>query len=275
MSLRINTNVTSLAVQNAMTRNDRATERSQKNLASGSRLADPSADVAGAAIANQMQSEIKGMDAARMNAEQATSFTAVAEGSLAEQATLITRMRELAVQAASDNFSSTERGMMNKEYTELRSEIDRIAKTTRFGSQNLLDGSVKEFDFQVGTKSGVDSRINYKSDSNTTADGLSIDGLSVEDKSEARDSMDQLDKAMGQIAQQRARYGAVQSRLESAQNNLGVQIENLSSARSRLADADLAKEVSDARRGQILQQYQVAMLQQANEAPGIALRLIG
>jgi flagellin len=264
-----------MAVQNAMNQSQRTTDRAMKNLSTGSRLADPAADVAGSAISSQMQAEIRSMQAAKMNAEQATSVVSVAEGSLSEQNNILTRLRELSVQAASDTYSTTERNLMQKEASELSLEFDRIAKITRFGSQNLLDGSVSKFDFQVGTRSGAESRISYTSDSNTTASNLDIDGFSVADKSDALDSITKVDKAMTVIAQSRAKFGATMTRLESAQNNLGTQIENLSSAKSRISDADLAKEVSDVRKGQILQQYQSSMLNEANNQGAMALKLIG
>ncbi len=273
--MRINTNVASLAVQNAMNKSNKVSDRAMKNLATGSRLTEASADVAGTAIATQMQSEIRSMGIAKMNAEQATSFVSVAEGALSEQSNILTRMRELAVQSASDTYSSAERDLMQREATELSQEFDRIAKTTRYGARGLLDGTNSSFDFQVGTSAGSDSRINYKSDSNTTASNLDVDGISVADKSDALSSIKTIDSALASVSQARASYGAVQSRLDSAQANLGTQIENLSAARSKIADADLTKEVSDVRRGQILQQYQSTMLQEANNQAALSLKLIG
>lgn len=275
MSLRINTNLASLAVQNAMNQSQKATDRSMKNLSTGSRLSDPSADVAGAAISSQMNAEIRSMGAAKMNADQATSFVSVAEGSMNEQSNILMRLRELSVQAASDNYSANERSLMQKETGELTSEFDRIAKTTKYGSQSLLDGSIAKFDFQVGTTAGAESRISYNSDTNTTASNLDVDGISVSEKGDALSSLGKIDKAMQSISQNRARFGAMQSRLDVAQNNLGTQIENLSQAKSKIADADLGKEVSDVRRGQVLQQYQAAMLQEANGMGTLALKLIG
>lgn len=275
MSMRINTNVASLAVQNAMNRSNKVSDRAMKNLATGSRLSEASADVAGSAIANQMQSEIRSMGVAKMNAEQATSFVSVAEGSLSEQSNILTRLRELAVQSASDTYSSNERELMQSEAKELSAEFDRIAKTTRYGTRNLLDGSSNNFDFQVGTSAGAESRINYKSNANTTAGNLDVDGISVADKSDALSSIQTIDEALSSVTQTRASFGAMQSRLDSAQTNLGAQIENLSAARSKIADADLSKEVSDVRRGQILQQYQSSMLQEANNQAALSLKLIG
>lgn len=273
--MRINTNVASLAVQNAMSKSTRVSDRAMKNLATGSRLSEASADVAGTAIASQMQAEIRGMNVAKMNAEQATSFVSVAEGSLSEQSNILTRLRELAVQSASDTYSSVERDLMQREATELSEEFDRIAKTTKYGSRSLLDGTSTDFDFQVGTSAAAESRINYKSDANTTASNLDVDGISVAEKSDALSSIRTLDTALASVAQARASFGAMQSRLDSAQTNLGTQIENLSSARSKIADADLTKEVSDVRRGQILQQYQSSMLQEANNQMALSLKLIG
>lgn len=275
MSMRINTNVASLAVQNAMSQSNKVSDRAMKNLATGSRLSEASADVAGSAIATQMNAEIRGMGAAKMNAEQAISFVSVAEGGLNEQSNILTRLRELAVQAASDTYSSNERRLMQSEATELSKEFDRIAKTTRYGNRNLLDGSNNDFDFQVGTTAAESSRINYSSSANTTGGNLDVSGLSVSDKSDAREAITTVDEALNSVSQARASFGAMQSRLDSAQSNLGTQIENVSAARSKIADADLPKEVSDVRRGQILQQYQSAMLQEANNQAGMALKLIG
>lgn len=275
MSLRVSTNMPSISIQNAMNISQRSTDRAVKNVATGSRLSDPSTDVSGAAIAAQMKAELGSMNAAKRNTQDAVSFVNVAESGLSEQSNILMRMRELSIQSASDNYSKTEREMMQQEFSEIRNELDRIAKTTNYNSVSLLDGSVNNFDFQVGTKGDANSRISFKSESNTTAGNLDIDGAKVDNKSDAVDSLRSIDKAMATIANQRSRFGAVQTRLESADNNLGAQIENLSSARSRINDADLAKEVSDVRRGQILQQYQTSMLALANEQGSLALKLIG
>lgn len=275
MSIRINTNVTSLALQNAMASNERATTRTMKNLATGSRLSDPSADAAGTAINDQMNAEIRSMGAAKSNAQAGQSFVAVAESSMSEQSNILTRMRELSIQSASDSYSGVERGLMQKEGSELVQELDRIARTTTFGSQGLLDGTSARFDFQVGTKAGATSRITFDSNANTTSSNLNLDSYNIAEKNDARDSLETIDKAMGTIAQTRAKLGATQSRLESAENTLSGGIEKLSEARSKIGDADIAKESSDLRREQIIQQYQTAMLAQSNDQAGVALKLIG
>ncbi|MFZ3231305.1 MAG: flagellin [Pseudobdellovibrio sp.] len=275
MSLRINTNVSSLAIQHAMTLSQRVTDQAINNIATGSRLSNPASDVAGTAIAEQMKSEITSLGAAKSNASSAVGIVSVAEGSLSEQSSILTRMRELAVQSASDTYSDKERSMMQKEFVEIRDESDRIAQSTKYGTQNLLDGSINKFEFQVGSTAGAESRISYNSESNTTSDNLGISSSDVSSKGDARDSLSDIDQGLEKIAMQRASFGATQSRLESVDSSLGSRIEGLSNARSKVADSDLAKEISDLRRGQILQQYQASMLQQVNDQAGLALKLVG
>ncbi|MBC7464376.1 MAG: flagellin FliC [Bdellovibrio sp.] len=275
MSLRINTNVSSLGVQRALSQNQKATERTTLNVATGSRVSDPSADVAATAINAQMTTQLASLGAAKQNADSATDISAIAEGSLSEQSNILNRMRELAVQSASDTFTDTERAMMQKEFSQISEESDRIAKTTKYGDKNLLDGSSNKFEFQVGTTAGAESRISTTVNANTTSDELNTDSASVSSKSVARSAITTIDKGLESVNLQRASFAATQSRLESAGNSLGANIENLSKAKSHVADADLAKEISDLRREQVLQHYQVTILQQVNDQPNLALRLIG
>ncbi|MCM2354867.1 MAG: flagellin FliC [Pseudobdellovibrio sp.] len=275
MSLRINTNVAAFGVQTAMAKTERELENSMKSLSSGNRFSQISTDPADKAISEDLKSDIAGMDVARRNAEQAGSFAAVAEGGMAEQTNLIVRMRELAVQAASDTYSDTERSFMQTEFEKLQQEVDRIAMTSAFGSRKLLDGTSQDIDIQVGTNGDVNSRITFNADTDTTLTGLGISGATVTEKSDARDALEALDEGLNRISMQRSKYGALQSRLESTSNFLAASIESVSGANSKLADTDLAKEVSNLRKNQVLQQYQSALLNTANEQAGIALRLIG
>ncbi len=274
MSLRINTNVASIGVQSAMAKSERQIENSMKSLSSGSRFAELSTDPASKSISEGLKSDISGMQVARRNAEQAGSFASIAEGGMAEQSNLIIRMRELAVQAASDTYSDNERAFMQNEFEKLSEEVDRIAQTSSFGSRKLLDGTSTDIDIQVGTKGDANSRITFNAETDTTLGGLAISGLTVDDKSAARDSLEALDGGLDKISMQRSKYGALQSRLESVQSFLSASIENVSGANSKIADTDVAKEVSDLRKNQILQQYQVSLLQSANEQMNNALRLI-
>lgn len=272
--LRVSAMSASLMAQRYLGTTQRSTEKAMKDLASGTRFSTPGSDAAGAAIAEQLQGQVRGQKAALNNADNATSFIQVAEGALNEQNNILIRLRELAVQAASDTYSNQEREYLNSEYTQLSQELDRIAKTTTFGSTALLNGRSRDYEFQVGTSAGEDSIIRYTSDTNTTASELGIGNGSVETKGEARSNLKDLDEAMAKVASARAKYGAIQSRLDSAANNLAVGVENITAAHSRMADTDVAQAISEVRRGQILQQYQASVLAQANSSNEILLRLI-
>ena len=274
MSLRIMTNVPSLMAQHQMTRTQRQLDGALSELASGSRFSAPNADNASHAIAEGLRAQQTGLQAAQRNSEDAISFVQTAEGSLNEQNNILIRQRELAVQAASDTFSDTERGFLNKEFTQLGQEFDRIAQSTYFGSTPLLNGKKETFDFQVGTSGKEESRIRFENSADTTASNMGVSGLDISDHSDARDALESIDDAIQKINGVRATFGSVQSRLEAANSFLGTHVEAISQAYSQLADTDVADAVTRARRGQILQQYQAAALQQANETPALALKLV-
>lgn len=274
VALRINTNVASLAAQRNLSQSQRNLDTTMKQLATGSRFADPTAGAGDFAIAEHLRGQIQGQRAARNNADNAVSFMQVAEGGLNEQNNILIRLRELAVQAASDTFSDVERGMMDLEFQQLSQELDRIAQTTRFGSTSLLSGSSSNFEFQVGTHSGSENIIAFKSDANTTASKLGISGAGVSDKDDALDSLDSIDEALTSVAEVRAKFGAAQARFESAVNNADVAVENLEAAHSRIADTDFAQAASEMFKEQALTQYQISILSQANQYPQSVLRLL-
>lgn len=274
MGLRINTNVAAIAAQRALSSSQKATQAALKVLGTGDRFADPKESSADMAISSHLKGQIKGLEAGQRNAEFADSFVQVAQGSLNEQNNILIRMRELAIQASSDTFSETEREFSDLEFQALSSEFDRIAKTARFGTNKLLDGTEREYEFQVGAYKGEENVVTYSSDTNTTASALNIDSLSVQEKSDALDSLETIDSALSDISRARARFGAVQSRLNSVINNASVQVENLSEAHSKMADADVAKAVADLAKQQALQAYQMMALRSANETPVMALKLV-
>lgn len=275
MGLRINTNLASLAAQRQIGLSQRRSEGSMKSLASGNRFDDPNESSADFSIAEHLRGQIAGTKAGRNNAENAQSFIQVAEGGLNEQNNLLIRMRELSVQAASDTFSDVEREMLDTEFQQLKAEVDRIAETTRFGSTKLLAGEEKEYEFQVGAFKGEENVIAYTSETDTTTGTLGVSGLSVDDKSSARDSLEDIDNALVDIAKARSSFGSVASRLDSTISHAGQQIENLSAAHSRLADTNIAEAASNMYKQQALQQYQISVLDQANRFPGSVIRLVG
>ncbi len=274
MGLRISTNVAAIATQRHLAKSERDMENSLKALSSGTRLVTASTDAAGLAISENLKGQVAGLKQAGRNAENAGSLIQVAEGGLNEQNNILIRLRELGIQAASDTVSDTERGFLNEEFTQLSLEFERIAQTTVFGNKKLLTGSDEKFQYQVGPNAGSENIIEYTLDANSTASELEIDGLSIEDKDAARDSLANIDSAVERISAIRANFGAIQSRLNTAKSNINIQVENVSAAQSRLADADIAEESAKLVQSKILQDVGLAALTQATALPARAQRLI-
>ena len=274
MGLRINTNVASIAAQRNLGASQAREQHALQALSSGSRIVHAGDDAAGLAISENLRGQLGGIKAARSNASNATSLIQVAEGGLNEQTNILVRLRELSIQAASDNVSDTEREFLDQEYQQLTQEFDRIAKTTKFGNKNLLDGNGGQFVFHVGAFGGKDNQIKYNLDANSTAGALSVDGLAIKDRDDASDNVDRLDKALVKISSIRANFGAIQSRLQATSSNLDTQYENLAASKSRLSDADVAYESGELTQAQVLQNAGISVLAQANQTPQRAARLL-
>lgn len=274
MGLRVNTNIASIDAQRHLGVQQARTEHALAALASGSRIVRAADDAAGLAISENIRGQLGGMKQARNNAYNAVSLVQVGEGGLNEVSNIMIRLRELGVQAASDNISDVERGFLNTEAQQLLQEADRIAKTTRFGTKQLLDGSGEQLEFHVGAFAGPENVIKYNLNADARTETLGVDGLSITNKDEARDSLAKIDQSIQKISKLRADFGAVQSRLQATVSNLDIQNENLSAANSRLRDADVAHESAELAQGQILQQAAVATLAQANQSNSSVLKLI-
>ena len=274
MGLRISTNLAALAATRGLTQSQRSLDRSMKQLATGNRFSDPSVGAGEFAVSERLRGQISGVRAGKNNADFAANFIAVAEGGLNEQNNVLIRMRELAIQAASDTISDNEREYLNYEFQSLAKEADRIAKTTSFGSQKLLMGEGRTYEFQVGPFKGEENVVSYTSSTNTTAGELGVDDLNVEDKDDARDSLEELDTALNKIAEARALFASVSSRMIAISNNAGVQIENLTAAQSRLADTDIAEAVAEMTKQQVIQEFQTSVLAQSNQTQRSALKLL-
>lgn len=275
MSLRINTNMASINAQRNLDVQQQRNTKAMKALSSGSRINSAADDAAGLAISEKLRADIRGMGMARQNAENAVSFIQVGEGGLNEVNNILVRLRELGIQSASDTIGDEERGFLDMEAQHLMEEVDRIAETTKFGQKNLLNGSQDELEFQVGIGSDENSTIRFKMDADATSGSLGVSGLDFSDKSGARDALDSIDEALVKVGGMRANFGAIQNRMDSAVRNIDVQKESLSTANSRIRDADIAHETAELTSSQILQQASIGMLAQANSAPSAALRLIG
>lgn len=275
MGLRIQTNMASLSAQKVLGKQQARAEHASQALASGSRIVKAGDDAAGLAISENIRGQVRGMQMARTNSFNAVSAIQVSEGGLNEVSNILIRLRELGIQAASDNIGEKERGFLNIEAKNMIEEADRISKTTVFGDKKLLDGSGGKQTFQVGAFAGDENTISYDLSTDSSADALGISGGSIESKGDARSLLSIVDKAMDKVGAMRANFGAIQNRLESTTTNLDTQIENLSAARSRLSDADVAHESSELASASVLQNAAISVLAQANQFPGMALKLIG
>jgi flagellin len=274
MGLRINTNLASISAQRQLTNSQDRLEHAQEALASGSRIVKASDDAAGLSISENIRGQLVGIKMARNNSYNAQSLIQVSEGGLNEINNILIRLRELGVQSASDTVSDTERSFLNQEAKQLVEEANRIAVSTRFGNKKLLDGSAGDLEFHVGPYASEENIIKYKVTADATTSALGVDGVDIEDKQGARDTLDAVDQAIIKLGQMRSDFGAVQSRLQSTTSNLDVQYENLSAAKSRISDADVAYEAAESTSANILHQASIGVLAQANQNGAAALRLL-
>ena len=277
MGLRINTNMSSINAQRQLRGTLGSQAQAEERMASGFRINKSADDAAGLAISTSLTGQIRGLQQATRNAQDGISFVQVAEGGMSEVSSMINRLREIGVQAASDTIGQPERVYIDREAQQLKLEIDRIAQGTNYNGMNLLNGSGNKLDFQVGIKNNdFLDRISYDpSKTDVTLKSLGIEGLDLTDKKNAQESLGQLDKSLATISENRAFLGALQSRLGSTINNSEVSVENFSAARSRIRDADVAMESSELARSNIMLQAGVAVNAQANQSQAVALKLIG
>lgn len=278
MGLRIKTNVASLAVQKNLKQIDQKASDSYEKLASGKRITKSADDAAGLGIAKKMEAEVRGYQMAERNANAGISMIQVAEGGLDESSNILTRMRELSIQAASDTVGERERGYLNLEYDQLLQEVDRISKTTTFSGSPLLTGENENgtMDFHVGAYAGEDNKISFQADqTDATIAGLGIDGTNITSKEDASSNLEKIDEAITKVAGFRANFGSIQSRLQSTISNLGTMTVNTEAARSRIEDVDVASESAKLASNNVIKSAATATLSQANSLPNSALRLIG
>jgi flagellin len=246
-------------------------------LSSGERIYRAGDDAAGLAISEKLKAHIRGLRQARRNANDSISLIQTAEGGLSELTNIIVRMRELAVQAASDTIGDQERVYTDIEFQLLKDEIDRIARSTEYSGRKLLDGTTGAMEFQIGIRNNpVLDRIYYDgSDVDSTLASLGLSGETISFKQGAQASLDRLDRSLDHISGVRAMLGAVQNRAMSIINNLGIYEENLSAANSRIRDVDVAEETADLARNNILLQSGISVLAQANDYTKGTLKLLG
>jgi flagellin len=284
MALVVNSNLTSLNALNNLNRTNSSLSSTMGRISSGLRINKAADDSAGLGVAENLDAATRSLKMAKRNANDGIAVIQVAEGASNEVGEVLKRMRELAVQSSSETLESTERQYVQAEYTELRSEIARIANVTEFNGIGLTRGTnsngVTGVDVQVGMYNTTDDRIDVSfGDLTLGSSGVGLTGgagdVSLGSAASARIAMDRIDEALNTVNTYRSTYGAVQNRLDSSIRSLDTYTENLKGAESQIRDADFAHEAAQMARDQIMQQAGTAILSQANQINQGALRLIG
>ena len=279
MSTVINTNIKSLMAANSLTVNGRSMRNTMESLSTGSRINSSSDDAAGLSIRENMTAQIRGLNAAVRNANDAISMLQTADGAMEEQSVMLQRMRELGVLAQNDTYSSAQRTAMEDEFTELREEIDRIGSDTEWNNFALLDGTggdlgdASTFSFQVGANSSQTIEVTI-TDQSTEGALSDIAESTVASAASAATAVTSLDTAIAALAANRSLIGAAVNRLTYASDNAASMSQNASASRSQIADTDYAAATSELARSQIVQQAGTAILAQANQQPQTVLSLL-
>lgn len=276
MGLRINTNVESLSAQHNLSKSRAELEHTQNKLASGSRIIQAKDDAAGLAISENLRAATRSTGQNIKNAQNGFFLLQTAEGALNEISNIVIRMKELSVQAASDTNGDKERAYLDNEFQALKSELDRISATTLFNGRPLLTGDGGSVEVQVGPGNSPDrDRILVAADFSINLDSLGLTSFEIGSAESARSTLEPMDTALETISRVRGAIGASESRLQSTINNLMVYEESITGAYSQIRDADMALETANYAKYNILNQAGVAILAQANSAPGLALKLLG
>ncbi len=277
MGLRIATNVASMVASHRVATNAAAQQSTLERLSSGNRINKAADDAAGLAIADKMKAQIRSIRQDIRNANDGISMVQTAEGGMNELGNILTRFRELAIQASSDTVGNDDRLFIDKEVQQMKQEVGRITSATEFNGRKLLNGQGGVMDIQVGTNNHPeeDRIVMDLTHSNVSLEALGLTNFNVSDKETARSNLDVVDSASRTLAQSRADIGALQNRLQSTISNMNSYDENISASRSRIADADIAQEAAELAKNNILTTASVSVLSQANQEAMLALKLLG
>jgi len=276
MGLRINTNVQSLSSQHRLEESQDSLKSTQNRLSSGSRINRPMDDAAGLAISESLRATMRATNQNIKNAHDGFYVLQTADGALNEMTNIVIRMKELATQASSDTNGDRERLYLDKEYQQLKQELDRISETTLFNGRPLLNGDGGEISIQVGPNNSEEKdRILVSSNFEVNLGTLGLSDFQIGDADGARGTLEQTQRALDKIADVRGEIGAGESRLNSSISALKYYEENTSAAFSQIRDADIAHETSELTKYNILSQAGTAILAQANSTPQLALKLLG
>ncbi|WP_372653892.1 flagellin [Halobacteriovorax sp.] len=273
--MRVNTNSNSLLALRNLEKNSEEEKTALNKLSSGDRILSASYDPSGLAISEKMRARLVSQGQAKRNMNDGISMLQVAEGSLSELSGLGVRLRELAIQASTDTVDDFSRQIANKEFGELKEEVKRLTQSSKFNGNSILNGTAS-YDLQIGVNNNIsEDRVSYNLSKILDAKGnFGLDSIDLSSKVTARNSIAKIDKMMGQVGLSRAKLGASQNRLESMNNNINVSMENLSSAKSLIRDADVAEETANNMKAKIKKDATVMMLQTVNSNPNKVLKLL-
>ena len=277
MSNVVATNLFSLNAQRNLANNSMGMNTAMERLSSGLRVNSAKDDAAGLAIAERMNAQVRGMNVAIRNAADGISLAQTAEGALQQVSETLQRMRELSVQSSNSTNTATDRANLNTEFKQLGSEIDRILGATTFNGKKVLDTDAGANVFQVGANNSATNRVTITTTNmRTSAAIVSITGAttSIATSGAAQAMISKIDTAINSVTSQRSIYGAATNRFEATIMNLRNASENQAASRSRIMDADFARETAELTKAQVLQQSGIAILAQANQAPQAVLGLL-
>lgn len=268
--MRINTNISAMQATNKMSKNSALAGKSMEKLSTGLAINKAGDNAAGLAVSEKMRSQIRGMEQADKNVQDGISLVQTAEGALSEAGEIAQRMRELAVQAGNDTLDASDRGKIDVEMKQLQQEMGKIAEETKFNGNKLLDGTTTSFTIQAG----ANAETRTVTTGNLADIAKSLSTLAVDTNAKAQSAIANIDKALTSINTARANLGAMQNRLEATSSNLSTSVENLTTAESRIRDVDVAKEMVELSKMNLLTQTSQAMVAQAKSQPENVLSLL-
>jgi len=276
MALTIQSNVASLQAQHNLSSTQMSLAQNFQRLSSGFRINSASDDAAGLAISENMKAQIASYGQAERNTNNGISMAQTAEGALGQMGSMLSRLRELAVEGSNGDLTSTDRGFLDNEFGSLKSEIDRIGQSTTFNGKQLLAGAANTVTFQVGINNSTADQIDVGFGGvDLTSLGINASTVSGATASGAQSAIAAVDTAIQKISAARSTFGAVENRMQVTVANIQSVSTNLTAANSRIADTDIAEETAKMSRNQVLSQAGAAVLAQANQAPQLALKLLG
>lgn len=274
--MRVSTNIQSMVAQRYVQQHTEEASHKDSELSSGSRIVRAADDPAGLAISDRMRSFIRSNSQAERNTNDSISLLQVAEGSLATMSEVTARLRELSMQSSSDTVSDMDRVVIDKEFQQLKREVERLTVSTSFNGNNIIKGKESVYDLQIGINGNENDRIRYDmAKIMDSTNNFGINAINLKSKESSQQSLSVLDNMLSQISSSRALLGGLSNRMNNVISNLQVSRENLSASNSKIQDADVAAEAANQAKEKIMQSASLSMLKISNDQPGMILKLVG